>query len=164
MTSPENAADNSLKNLPKKSRRDFLTVAAFAGVFGWFATSFYSIFSFLRSPDILFTDSDRIGLGKIDEMQPGTGKPFKLGNTPGILIRMSDGSLRAFSSVCSHMKCVVEYKEEDKLFVCPCHKGRYDLSGKVLSGPPPKPLSELKAEVVRNQIIVSLITEKAKEA
>ncbi len=164
MTGPEKVAEANNNIPPNKSRRDFLSITANIGLFGWLATSFYSIFSFLRSPDILYTDSERIGLGELDAMQPGTGKPFKLGNTPGILVRMSDGSLKAFSAVCSHMKCVVEYKEEEKLFLCPCHKGRYDLTGKVLSGPPPKPLSELKTEVVRNQIVVSQITERIKDA
>jgi cytochrome b6-f complex iron-sulfur subunit len=160
MTNPENSADTDILDLPKKSRRDFLSIAAFFGLFGWMSTSFYSLFSFLRSPDILFTDSDRISLGEIDSMKPGTGKSFKLGNTPGIIVRMNDGSLRAFSSVCSHMKCVVEYKEEEEIFLCPCHKGKYDLSGKVLNGPPPKPLAELKAEVIKNQILVYQIEEK----
>lgn len=60
-----------------------------------------------------------------------------------ILIRQSDGSLSAFSAVCTHAGCTVGY--EGGVIVCPCHGGEYDAeTGAVIAGPPPAPLAPKK--------------------
>ncbi len=46
----------------------------------------------------------------------------------------------ALSLVCTHKKCTVGFKPELDGFLCPCHKGRYDRFGQVISGKPPRPL------------------------
>ena len=51
-----------------------------------------------------------------------------------------DGTITAISATCTHLGCVVSWKEEDNIFKCPCHDGRYDSEGKVISGPQPAPL------------------------
>ncbi len=64
---------------------------------------------------------------------PGTG-------SPDILIRESDGSLKAFSAVCTHAGCTVGY--EGGVIVCPCHGGEYNAeTGEVVAGPPPTGLA-----------------------
>jgi thiosulfate dehydrogenase [quinone] large subunit len=56
--------------------------------------------------------------------------------SPDILIRSSDGSLKAFSAVCTHAGCTVGY--EEGTIVCPCHGGEYSAeTGEVIAGPPP---------------------------
>src|SRR5262245_46792923 len=55
--------------------------------------------------------------------------------------------LFAFSPICTHLGCSVGWNEEKKHFNCPCHGGVYDLSGKVISGPPPKPLTQFETKV-----------------
>lgn len=63
--------------------------------------------------------------------------------SPDILIRESDGSLRAFSAVCTHAGCTVGYQGGE--IVCPCHGGVYSgQTGQVVSGPPPAPLAPRK--------------------
>ena len=59
------------------------------------------------------------------------------------LRRTSDREVLALSSVCTHLACNVAYNAEEKRFDCPCHKGFFDLDGKVLEGPPPEPLRRL---------------------
>lgn len=59
--------------------------------------------------------------------------------SPDILIRSSDGSLKAFSAVCTHAGCTVGY--ENGTIICPCHGGEYNPeTGEVIAGPPPAPL------------------------
>ncbi|MGH2916175.1 MAG: Rieske (2Fe-2S) protein, partial [Solirubrobacteraceae bacterium] len=63
---------------------------------------------------------------------PGDGQP-------DIVIRHSNGSLDAFSAVCTHQGCEVGYQSGQ--IVCPCHGGVYNAStGAVEGGPPPAPL------------------------
>jgi cytochrome b6-f complex iron-sulfur subunit len=91
----------------------------------------------------------------VGELAPNTFKIFKFGTSPGILIYTPDGELRAFSAVCTHLTCTVIYESSTGTILCPCHNGRYDLSGKVISGPPPLPLESYNVEVSGGEIIVS---------
>jgi thiosulfate dehydrogenase [quinone] large subunit len=60
--------------------------------------------------------------------------------SPDILIRDSEGDLKAFSAVCTHAGCTVAY--EGGIIVCPCHGGEYSAeTGEVIAGPPPSPLA-----------------------
>lgn len=66
---------------------------------------------------------------------------------PVIGMRLSDGSLVAFSSVCTHLSCAVLWRREQGVLECPCHKGIFDeRTGEVLAGPPPRPLPPVKLE------------------
>lgn len=49
---------------------------------------------------------------------------------------------RALSATCTHLGCGVAWNEAQSQFQCPCHKGVFDRSGKVVSGPPPRPLDQ----------------------
>jgi menaquinol-cytochrome c reductase iron-sulfur subunit len=55
---------------------------------------------------------------------------------------------KAFSGHCTHLGCGFAYSKERKTFVCPCHRGEFDVkTGAVLAGPPPRPLDELQTQV-----------------
>ena len=47
-----------------------------------------------------------------------------------------------FSNVCTHMQCPVRWQADLEQFLCPCHGGLYDITGKNIGGPPPKPLPQ----------------------
>jgi thiosulfate dehydrogenase [quinone] large subunit len=71
--------------------------------------------------------------------------------SPDILIRKSDGSLKAFSAVCTHAGCTVGY--ESGVIVCPCHGGEYSAeTGEVIAGPPPSGLAPKKVLEAGGQI------------
>ncbi len=50
--------------------------------------------------------------------------------------------VRVFSNICTHMQCPVRWEAGLNLFLCPCHGGLYDLAGRNVGGPPPKPLPQ----------------------
>jgi cytochrome b6-f complex iron-sulfur subunit len=79
---------------------------------------------------------------RADEVPPGSGRVFPLGSKPAILIHTPDGKWRAFSARCTHLSCTVRYRQDLGMIWCPCHDGRFDLTGKNVSGPPPRPLPE----------------------
>jgi Rieske Fe-S protein len=66
--------------------------------------------------------------------------------------------VRAMSATCSHLGCQVHWDAKSKHFRCPCHGGVYDGSGKVLEGPPPRPLDVLDArvETANDAVLVKL--------
>ncbi len=81
--------------------------------------------------------------------------PFQFGTTPGLLFKSEDGNLKAFSLVCSHLGCTVQWNSEKKAFTCPCHDGLFDAEGNVVSGPPPAPLERLRVELKGDKAVVS---------
>jgi menaquinol-cytochrome c reductase iron-sulfur subunit len=56
-------------------------------------------------------------------------------------------TVRAFSATCTHLGCQVRWEAEAKRFLCPCHGGVYDATGRVIEGPPPRPLDTLEARI-----------------
>ncbi|HSB70515.1 MAG TPA: Rieske 2Fe-2S domain-containing protein [Candidatus Methylomirabilis sp.] len=89
------------------------------------------------------------------ELKVNSGRIFKFGSQPGILLKTPAGDLRAFSAVCTHLNCTVQYREEKQDVWCACHNGVYDLNGKNVSGPPPRPLEAFKVFVKGDQIVVT---------
>lgn len=78
----------------------------------------------------------------------GTGQlvnfSFPGEDDPAIAMRLDDGNLVAYSSVCTHLSCVVLWRKEEGHLECPCHNGFFDqLTGEVTSGPPPRALPRI---------------------
>jgi quinol---cytochrome c reductase iron-sulfur subunit, bacillus type len=65
-----------------------------------------------------------------------------------------DAPIRAFSTVCPHLGCGVDFDEQTGKFNCPCHTSAFDLDGRCLSGPSPRGLDELEAQVEGRNVMV----------
>ena len=90
---------------------------------------------------------------KVDE-----ALPFVIPTTsePGVLLRDKGGKLHAMSARCTHVGCVVVWKNDAQNLACPCHNSQFDLTGKVLGGPATKPLPQWKAEIKGDDALVSI--------
>jgi quinol---cytochrome c reductase iron-sulfur subunit, bacillus type len=62
------------------------------------------------------------------------------------LVRDGD-TVKALSATCTHLGCQVRWDKEKRRFLCPCHGGVYDAQGRVLEGPPPRPLDTVDVRV-----------------
>jgi Rieske Fe-S protein len=89
------------------------------------------------------------------DVKPNTGQIFKFGSRPAILVRAPSGELRAFSAVCTHLNCTVQYRPDLSHIWCACHNGHFDLNGKNIAGPPPRPLESFQVNARGSQIVVS---------
>ena len=92
---------------------------------------------------------------KPDDVKPNTGQIFKFGTRPAILVRTPAGDLRAFSAVCTHLNCTVQYRTDLSHLWCACHNGHFDLNGQNIAGPPPRPLDAMVVNARGNQIVIS---------
>jgi Rieske Fe-S protein len=90
-----------------------------------------------------------------DEVVANSGRIFKFGNRPGILIRTPTGELKAFTATCTHLGCIVQYRDDISHIWCACHNGHFDLNGRNVQGPPPRPLEEFTVNVRGDEIVVS---------
>jgi Rieske Fe-S protein len=63
--------------------------------------------------------------------------------------RPADGSqsVAVLSPICPHLGCPIDWRPERSEFVCPCHKGTFDVEGRVTAGPPPRRMDTLETEV-----------------
>jgi Rieske Fe-S protein len=73
---------------------------------------------------------------------------------PGIFVRQVDGKPQVLSARCTHAGCAVTWRNGEKDFFCPCHNGHFDENGKVVSGPPPRPLDRIQAEAVNGDLYI----------
>lgn len=89
------------------------------------------------------------------ETPVGEAKFIRFLNKAAVVIRPNEQQVVALSAVCTHLGCVVKWKEDVAEFVCPCHGGRFDTKGKVLGGPPPTPLVSFKATIEDEYIVIS---------
>jgi quinol---cytochrome c reductase iron-sulfur subunit, bacillus type len=74
----------------------------------------------------------------------------------GVWLYTEDGEkFKAYNGHCTHLGCGYMLAKDGKSFVCPCHRGQFDIkTGAVLGGPPPRPLDELETEVRDGSVYV----------
>jgi Rieske Fe-S protein len=58
------------------------------------------------------------------------------------------------SALCTHLNCLVNWDEETRRLVCPCHGAIFDINGTPLRGPAPSPLASYPAKIVGNEIVI----------
>ena len=119
------------------------------------AAVFYPVLRYLTPPSAHEEAASSVNAAKVGEVKPNSGKVFRFGSKPGILVRLPSGEWRAFSAVCTHLQCTVQYRADLELIWCPCHNGRFDLTGRNVSGPPPKPLDVYAVNVKGDEVVVA---------
>ncbi len=92
------------------------------------------------------------------EYETKDGWLTKNARTLAYVKRIKEDEVIAVSAGCTHLGCIVTWDEESKIFKCPCHDGRFDAEGKVISGPPPRPLERHKTKVEDGRILLSNVT------
>ncbi len=71
----------------------------------------------------------------------------------GVWVVTKDGkNFTVFDPHCTHLRCPYSWDDSQKMFVCPCHGGKFDIDGKVLAGPPPRPLDRLEFLIQQGEI------------
>jgi Rieske Fe-S protein len=136
-------------------RRKFLDLFLGVGLLGWLGSILYPIISYLKPPAIPKANINSIKAGTASEFPVNSAQIIKFGRKPVILIKTESGDFKAFSAICTHLDCIVQYRKDLKQIWCACHNGHYDLRGINIAGPPPKPLEEFKVNIVNDEIIVS---------
>ncbi|HYH52766.1 MAG TPA: ubiquinol-cytochrome c reductase iron-sulfur subunit [Solirubrobacterales bacterium] len=92
---------------------------------------------------VVFTETEGIGdAGK-------TTAYVRKGSTD---LEENEGEIIAVSNRCAHLGCPVRFVEAAGNFICPCHGGVYDFVGKVLGGPPVRPLDRFQTRIRKGQV------------
>jgi Rieske Fe-S protein len=115
----------------------------------------YPALRYIIPPPVAESTSRSVVAGRAAELKNNTGKIFKFGSKPALLVRMPDGTFRAFTAVCTHLNCTVQYRDDLHQIWCACHNGLYDLEGRNVSGPPPRPLEVYEVHVQGEDVVVT---------
>jgi cytochrome b6-f complex iron-sulfur subunit len=89
----------------------------------------------------------------LDRLPDGARVRITVGDAP-VEVRREGERIVARSLLCTHFGCTVAWNPEQQIYVCPCHDGIFAPDGRVLGGPPSRPLPELPVERVDGAVIV----------
>ena len=154
-------ATSQIENSPEVPRRSFLAALLAAGTAGVGLLLAVPVVRFVLHPVLArTTEKSWSEAGNVSEFQSPTAPVKKLVQIeqldgwrrtvlqkPVYVVKDSSGQITVLSAVCTHLGCTVPWVEDQKKFICPCHKGMFSLDGKLLSGPPPRNMDVLPMRV-----------------
>lgn len=139
---------------PTAGRRDVLNWLLGSWLAGVFGSVIYPIARYLVPPEVPEAAPPSVEAGKASDIPPNTGKIVAFGTTPVIVLRTAGGELRAFSATCTHLSCTVQYRADIERIWCACHNGHYDLTGRNIEGPPPRPLDRYDVALKGDEVVI----------
>jgi cytochrome b6-f complex iron-sulfur subunit len=151
-TNSQGTANAGAPLSPPIARRRFVEVVLGSGFVATAVAFLYPVLRYLVPPKAADLGSDAVVAGRVGELKPNSGKIFRFGNRPGLLILTASGEYRAMSATCTHLSCTVQYRDDLRQVWCACHNGKYDLNGRNISGPPPRPLEAFDVQVRGDEI------------
>jgi cytochrome b6-f complex iron-sulfur subunit len=136
-------------------KRDFLKYVLGGSLIAWIGAVVYPLFAYLKPPKQAEVEVSSVKVGKLSAIEKDSGTVVRFGSKPVIVLRTATGEMRAFSATCTHLDCTVQYRKDMGVIWCACHNGRYDLNGRNIAGPPPRPLDEFRVVVQGDEVSVS---------
>ena len=122
---------------------------------GVFGAVLYPVMRYLTPPEVPEAATLSVNAGSARTLEPNSARVVAFGSRPAIVVRTATGELRAFSATCTHLDCTVQYRPDLHRVWCACHNGQYDLNGRNVAGPPPRPLDVYDVNVRDDEIVIS---------
>jgi len=138
------------------SRRTFLGTLLGGTMLAGLATALGSIAAYLFAPSEVRSSlgPQRVKVGTAADIPLGTGKLVLVNEEPVWVVHLLQGFV-GMSAVCTHKGCTVKWEDKRRVFSCPCHEGRFDERGNVVSGLPRRPLPRYHVALVGDEIYAS---------
>jgi cytochrome b6-f complex iron-sulfur subunit len=114
------------------------------------AATIFPVIRFITPPRLAEANTNEVEAGEVNDPQ-FREKGFKIirfGAEPVIVVRATDEKFYAYAATCTHLDCIVGYQREHNRIWCNCHAGAYDMQGRNISGPPPRPLQPYQVNLV----------------
>lgn len=125
-----------------RSRRSVLDLLLRVGFLGWLASVFYPVIRYLTPLPLAGpTGPVRLTPDEVSKLERHKFAIVPVGRDRVLVLEDASGALHALDAKCTHEGCTVRYQPDNAIIWCACHNGRFDLQGRVLAGPPPRPLA-----------------------
>lgn len=143
-----------------KEKRGFLNWILSGGVAALLVSVIYPVYKFVIPPESGEANVSQVKLPfSLEELRADEKRSriFKFGRNLGLVVLTSNEEVKAYSALCTHLDCTVQYREDLEIIWCACHNGRYDMEGRNISGPPPRPLEQFAVHINKGsgEIIIS---------
>ena len=141
--------DSSLARDPNAafSRRRWIDALLGTSFVAWAGAVVYPILRYLTprqdaggANKVTLTDTQKQELGNNGFLIA------RIGSDRVLILKDKGQKLRALSAKCTHEGCTVQFVPADGIVWCACHNGKFALDGRVISGPPPRPLVAFDVE------------------
>jgi cytochrome b6-f complex iron-sulfur subunit len=139
----------------ESDRRGWVGALLGGGFAASLASFLYPVLRFVNPPKVSEAPVNEVPAGKVGDLPVNSGKIVRFGSKPALLVRTGVAEWRAFDGTCTHLNCTVQYQQESRQVWCACHNGLYDLNGKVVSGPPPRALTQYDVHVRGEEVVIS---------
>jgi menaquinol-cytochrome c reductase iron-sulfur subunit len=158
--------DSKHPNTSSSSRRSFFArvIVAAAGLIGISLAvplSGYVASPALKRRERRWLDAGLVGDLPVDEptqrdlIMTVTDGYMEVAAVKGIwALRRGVTDVTVYSPICTHLGCGFRWDGGEKKFKCPCHGSEYDLDGKVVGGPAPRPLDRLPVKIENGRLVV----------
>jgi Rieske Fe-S protein len=162
-----------LNGLQDDNRRAWLLRSLMGAISATVVAILYPVVWFLRPRRATVSGAlEVVAPFKVNELPSAPSNPFNFGGKPCLVVLTPEGTnrfssgerlrpddVRAFNALCTHVDCTVKYRPDRADIFCSCHEGVYDLNGKNIAGPPPRPLEAyqvtLRGDLGEEEIVVS---------
>ena len=138
-----------------RSRRSVIRALPGTGFTGSFLSFVYPAARFIIPPADTEQTAREVKAANAADLNPNSGLIFKFGTRPGLLLRTEKGEWRAFTAICTHLNCTVQFRDDTRQIWCACHNGLFDENGRVVGGPPPEPLEKYAVNIRGEDVMVS---------
>lgn len=121
---------------------------------------------FFLSPVFQKKEEGWVDLGKTDAFRPDEPKSVEFverrkdswvvteKRSSAWVVAQDGKGFTVFDPRCPHLGCPYRWDVKDKRFLCPCHTAAFAIDGKVLDGPPPRPLDRYPSQVVEGKLLI----------
>lgn len=73
------------------------------------------------------------------------------------IVRNTEGNVKVFSNICTHLSCIASWRQGQGHYVCPCHDAHYAMDGAVISGPAPRPLDQYETKMDSGNFFIRIM-------
>lgn len=152
-----------MEAIPVPERRRFINWFLGTSFGALLASVVYPIARYVSPPHIAEASTAQVeaGLTSDPELLEKGFKIVRFGAEPVIVVRAAENDIRAFGATCTHLDCIVGYQKPQNRMWCECHGGAYDLTGRNVAGPPPRPLTPYKVNLVAKGDASTIVVSKA---
>jgi cytochrome b6-f complex iron-sulfur subunit len=149
-SSPETKLEDR-RSFLKKLWKGLGAIAAFEIVAVFFGFLFSGKEDNESKPNLIFD------AGKVNSFQPNTVTTFRGGRF--YLARLGDGGFMALSLRCTHLGCSINWDDDKKRFICPCHSSSFAINGEVENPPAPSALDYFPIKIENGVVKVDIGTK-----
>ncbi len=141
---------------PQPSRRGFLDTALKGGLAACAAGMGVPAVLYLLPAGNRGPRETLVPAGPADSFEPSSARMIQGEGKPVLVVALGAQRFRAFSAICTHLGCIVKWDPATQKILCPCHAGVFGSDGRVISGPPPRPLPEYEVVQMGNELKVKV--------